>query len=68
MIVSRVIDKNLYINGRRKENEVNTDLDSYMGIVSVMSLKFHSTMEVSKHIPVCTKLKEGIIRIFINYY
>jgi len=42
MIVSRVIDTNLYINGRRKEDEVNTDLVSEMGNISVMSLKFHS--------------------------
>jgi len=68
MILSRVIDKTLYINGGRKEDEVNTDLVSEMGNVSVMSLTSHSTREVRKHIPVCTKLKEGIIYIFIHYY
>jgi hypothetical protein len=43
MIVSRVIDTNLYINGRRKEDEVNTDLVSEMENTTVMSLRFHST-------------------------
>jgi len=57
MIISGVIDKNLYINGRRKEDEVNTDLVSEMGNVSVMSLTFQSTAEVSRHIPVYTILK-----------
>lgn len=68
MIVSRVIDTNLYINGSRKEDEVNTDLVSEMGNVSIMSLTFHSTTEVRKHIPVYTKVKEGNIHVFINYY
>jgi hypothetical protein len=67
MIVSRVMDTNLYINGRRKEDEVNTDLVSEMGNVSVMGLTLHSTMEVRKHIPFYTKFKEGNILVFINY-
>ena len=66
MIVSGVIDTNLYINGRRKEDEVNSDLVPEMGNVSIMSLTFPSTAELRKHISVYTKLKEG--NIFINYY
>jgi hypothetical protein len=63
-----VIHTNLYNNGRRKEDEVNTDLVSEMGNVSVMSLAFLSTTEVGKHIPVYTIFKEGNSHVFINYY
>jgi hypothetical protein len=68
MIVSKVLDKKPFTNERRKEDEVNTELVSQMGNDSVMRLTFHSTREVRKPIPVHTKLKEGNIHVFINYY
>lgn len=62
-----MIDTNLYINGRRKDDEVNTDPVSEMGNVSVMSLTLHSTTEVKRD-PVYMTLKEGNSHVFINYY
>jgi hypothetical protein len=67
MKISRGIETNLYINGRRKEDAVNTDLVSEMGNVSVTSQTLHSMTDVRKHIPVHMILKEGSSHVFINY-